>query len=110
MADEAAEVPSKTVAKDETDAPAAAAAAATPTTAEAPKTSLLAVGTTNKCKLAAVQSACSKMGKLLANYGVSSHKVKSNVKDQPDSLEETIEGAQHRVIFKLEKFVLIVVT
>ena len=85
------------IAKDQS--PALATAAASTVAAEAPKTSLLAVGTTNKCKLAAVQSACRRMGKLLADYGVSSHKVKSNVKDQPDSLEETIEGAQHRVKF-----------
>ena len=65
--------------------------------AATPKSSLLAVGTANKCKLAAVKSVCSKMGKLLVDYDISSHKVKSNVKDQPDSLEETIKGAQHRV-------------
>ena len=59
-------------------------------------TSRLAVGTGNKCKLAAVGVIHEQMSDLLSNYIISSHKVDSGIKDQPDTLEETITGAQNR--------------
>jgi len=64
---------------------------------------LLAVGTGNKCKLAAVSAVQSTMGSLLGQYTISSHKVDSGIKDQPDSLELTIEGAQNRARASFEQ-------
>jgi len=55
----------------------------------------IAVGTGNKCKLAAVAAVKLKHS-LLTNYVISSHKVESGIQDQPDNLEMTIEGAQNR--------------
>ena len=64
---------------------------------------LLAVGTGNKCKLAAVSAVQTTMGSLLGQYTISSHKVDSGIKDQPDSLELTIEGAQNRARASFEQ-------
>ena len=65
--------------------------------------SRLAVGTGNKCKLAAVSAVQVQMTELLVNFTISSHKVDSGIKDQPDSLDLTIVGAQNRAIKSWEE-------
>jgi inosine/xanthosine triphosphatase len=55
----------------------------------------LAVGTRNKCKLAAVAAVQATI-KSVCHYTMTSHKVKSGIKDQPDSLDLTIVGAKNR--------------
>ena len=67
------------------------------------KIKMIAVGTGNKCKLAAVSAVQSTMESLLGQYTISSHKVDSGIKDQPDSLELTIEGAQNRARASFEQ-------
>ena len=57
--------------------------------------SRLAVGTGNRCKLAAVAAVQARIVQI-SGHVLTSHKVESGIKDQPDSLDETIVGAQNR--------------